>query len=115
MKKAYLLSLPVLALVAVAGIAAAFPMGNIEEMTQEEKDLKVQMLELKQEMTGNRIAYLKGELTDEQFQERFQAHLDEAQPLREQLRELHSNGEGCACGGGMKMGRMGFGPGMRGF
>ena len=115
MKKAYMLSLPVLALLAVSGIAAAFPMGDIEEMTQEEKDLRIQMLELRQEMTENQIAYLNGELTQEQFQEAMQAHMDEEQPLREQLRELHQDGEGCPCGGGRGMGHMGFGPGMGGF
>ena len=114
MKKAYLLSLPVLALLAVAGIAAAYPAANTEEMTQEEKDLRVQMLELRQEMIQNQIDYLNGELTQEQFQERLQAHLDEAQPLREQLRELHSSGEGCACGLGKRTGHRAFGPGMWG-
>jgi hypothetical protein len=53
-------------------------------------------------------------MTEEQFQEAIQAHLDEEQPLREQLRELHQDGEGCACGMGRKMGHMG-GPGMWGF
>ena len=115
MNKAYLMSLPVMALLAVAGLASAFPMGNMDDMTQEEKDLEIQMLELRQEMTGNQIAYLNGELTQEQFQERIQAHMDEAQPLREQMRELHSNGEGCPCGGGKMMGHRGLGPGMGGF
>ncbi len=114
MKKAYLLSLPVLALLAVAGIAAAYPAANTEEMTQEEKGLRVQMLEQRQEMTQNQIDYLNGELTQEQFQERLQAHMDEMQPLREQLRENFYNGEGCAHGFGKGMGRMGFGPGMWG-
>jgi aconitase A len=112
MKKAYLLSLPVLALVAVAGIAAAYPFPDTENMTQEEKDLRVQMLELKQEMIQNQIAYLNGEITQEQFQERLQTHMDEMQQLRGQLRENFYNGEGCACGWGR--GHMGFGPALMG-
>lgn len=112
MKKAYLLSLPVLALLATAGLSAAYPLLDPEDMTQDEKGLRVQMLELRQEMTQNQIDYLNGELTQEQFQERLQAHLDEAQPLREQLRELHSSGEGCACGWDRGHGR--FGPRMMG-
>ena len=115
MKKQYLLSLPVMALLAVAGIVAAYPAGNIEDMTQEEKDLRIQMLELKQEMIRDQIAYLNEELTEEQFQDRMQVRMDEIQPLREGMRELHSDGEGCAFGEGMKMGHRGFGPGMRGF
>ena len=114
MNRAYLLSLPVLALVAAAGIAAAFPVGEIEDMTQEEKDLRVQMLELRQEGIGDQIAYLNGELTEEQFQERLQEHQEEMEPLREQIREMMQDGEGCACGGGMGMGHRGHGPGMMG-
>jgi hypothetical protein len=112
MKRIGLLALPVLALVAVAGIAAAHPLMNAEDMTDEERGLRIQMLELRQEMTGSQIAYLNGELTQEQFQERLQAHLDEAQPLREQLREMAANGEGCACGSFRGQGR--FGPWMMG-
>jgi hypothetical protein len=107
MNKAYLLSLPVLALVAVAGVAAAFPMANIEDMTQEEKTLRVQMLELRQEGIGDQIAYLNGEITEEQFQERLQEHMDEMEPLREQMREMYANTDGTACGCGMGHGRFG--------
>ena len=114
MKRTGLLVLPVLALVAVAGIAAAYPMMGTEDMTQEEKDLRVQMLEQQQEMIQEQIAYLNGEMTQEQFQERIQAHLDEMEPLREQLREIATDGEGCACGPGGRMGHGGFGPGMMG-
>ena len=74
MKRIGLLALPVLALVAVAGIAAAYPLMGIEDMTQEEKDLRVQMLEQKQEITQDQIAYLNGEITQEQLQERLQVH-----------------------------------------
>jgi len=114
MNRAYLLSLPVLALVAAAGVAAAFPMGITEDMTQDEKTLRVRMLELRQEMTGDQIAYLNGEITKEQFQERLQEHMDKMEPLREQMREMLQNGEGSACGCGMGRGHGRSGPGMMG-
>lgn len=110
MKKTVFLAIPAMALLAVAGIVSAYPLLNIEEMTQEQKDLRVQALEMKQEMIQNQIAYLKGELTQEQFQERLQAHMDEMQPLREQLRESFGNGEAGAYG--CKEGHRGFGRGM---
>lgn len=113
MKKVYLLSLPVLALVAVAGVAAAFPMTDIDDMTPEEKDLRVQVLELKQEMIQTQIAYLNGELTEEQFRERLQALKEDMEPLREQLMAFQ-DGEGCPHGMGKGMGRFAFGPGMWG-
>ena len=75
MKKTALLAIPAVAVLAVAGIVSAYPLLNIEEMTQEQKDLRVQALELRQEMTQDQIANLKGELTQEQFQERLQAHM----------------------------------------
>ena len=112
MKRAALMALPVLALVAAAGLAAAFPFPSTEDMTQEEKALRVQMLELKQEMLQDQIRYINGEITQEEFQERLQAHMDEMQPLHEQLREMNCNGEGCTCGGGR--GRMGPGSFMMG-
>jgi TolA-binding protein len=114
MKRIGLLALPVLALVAVAGIAAAYPAMSAKDMTDEEKSLRVQMLEQRQEMIQEQIAYLNGEITQEQLQERLQTHLDETEPLREQLREMATDGEGCACGFGNRMGHRGFGPGMMG-
>jgi hypothetical protein len=119
MKKTAILALPVLALLAVAGIAAAQPYWNPENMTQEQKELRIQMLELKQEMIQDQIAYLKGEITQEQFQERSQAHLDEMQPLHEQMKEAVTEGEGCAHGWGTgpgteSWGHRRFGPGMMG-
>lgn len=100
MKRLALLALPVLALVAVASIAAAYPLLNTEDMTQEEKELRIQVLELRQEAINDQIAYLNGELTEEQLQERLQAHHDEMLALREQIMESFGNGEGCACGTG---------------
>jgi ribonuclease PH len=114
MKKAYLLSLPVLALVAVAGLAAAYPLTDLEDLSQEEKDLRVTMLGLKQEMIQYQIAYLNGEITQEQFQERLEAHKDEMQPVREQLRDMYSNGEAGTYGCGMGKGHKGFGRGLMG-
>jgi hypothetical protein len=112
MKRIGLLALPVLALVAAAGLAAAYPLFDPEDMTQDEKALRVQMLEMRQEMTGDQIAYLNGELTQEQLQERLQEHMNEMQPLREQLREMAATGDGCACGWGRGHERLG--PGMMG-
>ena len=114
MKKAYLLSLPVMALLAAAGIAAAYPAMDTGDMTQEEKNLRVQMLELRQEMIQDQIAYLNGDLTQEQIQERLQAHLDEMQPLREQIRDMLRDGEGCACGSGIGSGHMKHGGALMG-
>ena len=117
MKKLGLLALPVLAILAVAGIAAAYPVLDTDDMTQEEKELRLQMLELRKEAIQDRIAYLNGEITQEQFQERMQAHMDETGPLREQMREMLMDGEGCACGrfrGHMDFGYKGFGRGMMG-
>lgn len=113
MKKLGLLAIPLLAIIAVAGLVAAYPW-NTKDMTQEEKDLSIQLLEMKQEMIQNRIAYLKGEITEEQFQERLQAHQDEMQPLREQLREQIQlrNPDALGCGG--RGGFKGFGRGMKG-
>jgi TolA-binding protein len=113
MKKLGLLALPLVAIIAIAGLASAYPLWNVEDMTQEEKDVRVQVLELQQEMLQNQIAYLKGELTEEQFQEMLQGHFDEMQSLREQLREhIHlRNPDAMGCRG---RGFKGFGRGMRG-
>jgi hypothetical protein len=155
MKTLGLLALPLLAIIAAAGLASAYPFwemvtpgnrmnppGNISQlshgnmtcggkfhgdrlppwdiqnMTHEEKDMRVQVLELQQEMLQNQIAYLKGELTEEEFQEMLQQHFDEMQSLREQLREQIQLGNpddmGHGCGGrgfksfGPRMGGMGF-------
>jgi uncharacterized protein HemX len=111
MKRLGLLAVPLLAVIAVAGIVAAYPW-NTEDMTQEERDLSIQTLELKQEMLQNRIAYLRGEMTEEQLQESLQQLHDEMQPLREQLREQIQlrNPDAAGCRGGLK----GFGRGMMG-
>lgn len=113
MKKAAILGIPVLALVAIAGIVVAQPYWNPDNMTQEQKNLTIQVLELKQEMIQNQIAYLNGEITQEQFQDRLQVHLDEIKPLREQMREMATEGEPCAHGWG-RWAHKGFGPGMMG-
>jgi hypothetical protein len=113
MDKRYLLALPVLALVASVGIAAAFPLTSTEDMTDQEKALRVQMLEMRQEVIGDQIAYLNGEITQEQLQDTLQTHLEEMQQIRDQLWETAGDGEGCPHAWGGMMGR-GFGPGMMG-
>ena len=114
MNRKYLLALPVLALVASIGIAAAYPILNTEDMTSEEKNLRVQALEIRQEMTSDQIAYLNGDITQEQLQERLQTHLEDMQQVRDQLRELLGYGEGCPHELGGMMGHRG-GFGMMGF
>ena len=108
MNKAYLLALPALALVAVAALVSvsAHPLLNAENMTQEQKDIQIQVLELEQERIADQIAYLNGDITQEQLQERVQANMDAMQPLREQLRETMGDEEG---GCGMGHGRFGHG------
>ncbi len=108
MNKLALLALPVLAVLAIGGLASAFPVLDTDDMTQEEKGLRVQMLEMRQEALQDQIAYLNGDITQEQLRERMQAHMEDTEPLREQMREMLGDGEGCACGG-----RGGTGPGFK--
>jgi hypothetical protein len=87
MKKIALLALPILAAVALAGMVSAYPDWSMGDMTQEEKALRVQMLEQKQEAIQNRISYLNSEITGEDFQERMEQHRQEMSGLREQFSE----------------------------
>ena len=116
--KRSLLAVPLLAGILIASFAAvvaAYPLLNIEDMTQEEKDLTIQALELKQEMLQDRIAYLKGEITEEQFQQNLEGYHEQMQPLRDQLREQMQlrNPDATGCGG-RGGGFKGFGQGMMG-
>jgi len=82
----------------VVGIASAQPAwkpANAANMTQEEKDLRIQVLELQQQMLQDRIAYLKGEMTQEQLQESQQAHMETMKTLMEQLKETTGNSGSC--------------------
>ena len=94
-----LLALPVLALFAIAGIAAAQPYFDPQELTQEQKEIHIRSLEQRQDMIQDRISYINGELTQEQFQQRLEQHQQEMDQLREQFREQLGI-EGCPCGHG---------------
>ena len=83
-----------------------------ENMTQEEKNLRIQMLELEQEATQNRISYLKGEIDQEQFRQKMQEYCNNTQPLMEQMREQMQSGNP---GHPPKRGMGGFGHRTRGW
>lgn len=89
MDRKLLIALPVLAIVAVAGIAAAQPYWDAANLTQEQKDLRLQMLDEMQDMINSQRQYLNGEITQEQFQEQLQEHHEE------------NGGTGCPMMGGM--------------
>jgi DNA integrity scanning protein DisA with diadenylate cyclase activity len=124
-KKLVLLALPVLAIIAVTGVVSAFPFWNntnaksgwneweIANMTEEHKEFKVQLLELRQDMIQNQIAYLKGEITEKQYKGSLQQLFDEMKSLHEQMRN-NADGEGLAgCGFMNGMKGKGFGRGMK--
>ena len=111
MNKAIIFGLPLLALVATAGLAAAHPFFNVSDMTDEEKGYHVQMLEEQQSMLQDQLAYLNGEITEDEFLAKMEAHHEAMSTLRESLGE---NGYGYRGGmrGGMHGGRFdGFGGG----
>lgn len=112
--KTALLALPVLAIIAVAGIVAAQPYWNPDDMTQEQKDFKVQMLELKQEMIQDKIAYLNGELTEEEVYELMEQHFEAMSQLREQFKDISGIEGDCTYGKGHKGMEFGKGMGMKG-
>ncbi len=116
MRKIALLAIPVLAVLAAAGIVAAQPYLNPQDMPQEEKALTLQMLEHKQQMTGDQIAFLNGQLTEEQFQERLAQHSDSMFDLMDQYNEQFggSGAWGCPMAGGNGFYGRGFGARMRG-
>ncbi len=87
MKRLGLLAIPVLSLLVIGVIASAYPQFDASEMAQEENDLKIQMLEMQQETIQSKLSYLRGEITEEQFKELMQEHMDKMEPLREQFRE----------------------------
>jgi CHASE3 domain sensor protein len=100
MERKMLFALPVLAVIAIAGVAAAQPYWNVANLTQEQKDARLQMLDdmqnEMQEMINVQKQYLNGEITEEQYQEQLQEHHDDMQELHKE------SGFGCPMmGGGM--------------
>jgi hypothetical protein len=69
------------------GAALAYPFFDVSNMTQEEKDLRVQILELKKDMIDKEISYLNGEITKDEFDEELKKHFEETKPLQEQMME----------------------------
>jgi LPS O-antigen subunit length determinant protein (WzzB/FepE family) len=82
--KKILIALPLLAILAVAGIAAAQPYWDAANLTQEQKNARLQMLDEMQDMINIQRQYLNGEITQEQFQEQLQEHHEEMQQFREE-------------------------------
>jgi len=124
MNKTVLLAIPALAVIALVGLAAAQPFwANVQNMTQEEKGLQVQMLNEKQSMIQDQKDYLNGVITQEQFQDRLEQHQEAMLELRQQFRDAleadpnyqgnGAGGYGCPMGGGRGQGKM-HGYGMMG-
>jgi uncharacterized membrane protein len=98
MKRTPALAIPVFALIAITAIAGVYAVLDVSGMTQEQKDLEVQTLQARQEMIQNQISYLRGELTQQQLLQKFQANLDETQSLMQQFRETAGNATANSCG-----------------
>jgi len=106
MRKAILLAIPVLAIIALVGFVVAQPFwANPQNMTAEEKNLQLQILNEQQSMIQDQKDYINGVITQEQFQDRLDQHQVTMLELRQQMRDaLHADpnyqGSGCPMAGG---------------
>ncbi|MBI4020279.1 MAG: hypothetical protein HY367_03020 [Candidatus Aenigmarchaeota archaeon] len=115
MNKYFIVAVPIVAVIALAGLALAHPLLNTQDLTQEQKDLSIQMLELKQQMIGDQIAYLRGEITQDQYEANLQQRMQGMKDLMGQAEEAGLIQNGMVNGMGMHgSGRM-HGMGMMGF
>jgi len=121
MKKTILLAVPVLAIIALVGFAAAQPFfwANPQNMTAQEKSLSIQMLNEQQGMIQDQKDYLNGLITQEQFQDKLDQREQTMLTLRQQMRDAlqaDPNFQNSAISGCPMGGMMGRGHGkMRGY
>jgi len=121
MKKVVLLAIPVLAIIALVGFAVAQPFWqNPQNMTAEEKNVQLQMLNERQSMLQDQKDYINGVITQQQFQDKLDQHQLTMVSLMQQLRDAikadpnyqNSTISGCAGVGGHSWGKGHMGRGM---
>jgi hypothetical protein len=125
MRKALLLAIPVVAIIAVVGFAVAQPFWqNPQNMTAGEKNVQLQILNERQSMIQDQKDYINGVITQQQYQDKLDQHQLTMVSLMQQLRDAikadpnYQNSTISGCGGlgghGWGKGHMGRGM-MRGF
>jgi hypothetical protein len=119
MNKAILLAIPAVAIIALVGFAVAQPFwANPQNMTAEEKNVQLQILNERQAMLQDQKDYINGVITQQQFQDRLDQHQQTMLTLMQQLRDAvqadpnYQGKGGCTGAGGHGWGKGHMGRGM---
>ena len=89
MRKALLLAIPALAIIALVGFAAAQPFfwTSPQSMTTQEKNLQSQMLDQRLALIQTQKDYLNGAITHDQYQQKIDQYQQTMLTLSQQMRD----------------------------